>query len=780
MNSSGQIVLSNGTTASTIAGAGLSTVPAGNFPIGYVVLQYATATALVNPAVLDANIHQFTRGGGATAGANSDITSLTGLTTALSVGQGGTGVTSSTGTGANVLGTGPTLSTPQINSALLIQEIATPSNPGAGFDKLYTKSDGILYKLDSSGNEVPVGSGTGSGEINAVLNPSAGTNTSGWTAATNYSVSKDTSNSPLSPVTSTSLAMSTTTLSAESSTSGIYYSISTLPAGLTNKKLKVECYVTTPASSAGTWKLSIYAGSTRLALTTDSPVSTTLPAGFTGKFVAYFDATNATAYSVNFTQTARTSANTMYVTNVIVGPGIQPQGAVVSAWQAYTPTIAGVTTSANVAQYRRVGDSVEIEGSFTASGTSTALVTASLPSGLTINTSALAKGGTADDTLGNGIYSAATITQIYVTYGGSNTVSFGGQGNTARYGATVTVASPNAVDYRCIVPVNEWAGSGTVQLAQNDVEYAWNSSTTDANDTSSFGYGPNGASFINLTATRTKTVQFQTPIQPSDKIFLEWTRDGGVTWHDVAQSSSASSFATYTLQNVTDYGFGLQPSGNSTQIVVEFGRYRQPTGATYGATGTDWSGIAASSTFKWRVRKSSAGAAVGFGIVVPGTSSGLVSASGLPGNTTGNAISAGYVGQVITWTTPPATTSVTTTTFADWTNATFTLTPGIWLICASVAAKIVPPSSAGLNTYLSLQLYDATNSAQIAYKALSCGASTSSAGSVTNASLAFYNTVNLTSSTQYKLRYSYSGSLGTVLVYNETLSTSEFFAVRIA
>ncbi|HQU03496.1 MAG TPA: hypothetical protein PLT25_02140 [Acidocella sp.] len=42
------------------------------------------------------------------SGANADITSLTGLTTALSVAQGGTGVTSSTGTGSNVLSISPT------------------------------------------------------------------------------------------------------------------------------------------------------------------------------------------------------------------------------------------------------------------------------------------------------------------------------------------------------------------------------------------------------------------------------------------------------------------------------------------------------------------------------------------------------------------------------------------------------------------------------------------------------------------------------------------------
>ena len=67
--------------------------------------------AQLNTAVSDANV--------AAAGANSDITSITGLTTPLTVLQGGTGVTTSTGTGATVRGTSPTLTTPTFDSASL-------------------------------------------------------------------------------------------------------------------------------------------------------------------------------------------------------------------------------------------------------------------------------------------------------------------------------------------------------------------------------------------------------------------------------------------------------------------------------------------------------------------------------------------------------------------------------------------------------------------------------------------------------------------------------------
>ena len=44
-----------------------------------------------------------------------------------------------------------------ILGAMILTQISTPSNPSSGANKLYVKSDGKLYKLDSSGNEEQVG-----------------------------------------------------------------------------------------------------------------------------------------------------------------------------------------------------------------------------------------------------------------------------------------------------------------------------------------------------------------------------------------------------------------------------------------------------------------------------------------------------------------------------------------------------------------------------------------------------------------------------------------------
>ncbi|WP_321913593.1 hypothetical protein [Paraburkholderia sp. J11-2] len=86
---------------------------------------------------------------GAMSGANSNITSLSGLTTPLSVGQGGTGVTTSTGTGSVVFSNSATLVTPALG---------TPSSA------TLTNATGLPVATGISG----LGTGVAAGLANAV------------------------------------------------------------------------------------------------------------------------------------------------------------------------------------------------------------------------------------------------------------------------------------------------------------------------------------------------------------------------------------------------------------------------------------------------------------------------------------------------------------------------------------------------------------------------------------------------------------------------------------
>jgi len=667
-----RVLRSNGTNMS-LSQVALGTDVSGTLPIANGGTGQTTQQAAMNALAGTQTANRVLRSDG-TNTTLSQVALTTDVTGTLPVANGGTGITSlgagvatflgtpssanlasavtdETGSGSLVFGTSPTLSAPQVNSSLIVQQIATPSNPSAGFNKIYTKSDGLLYKLDSAGNEVAVGSGAGgSGEINAVLNPSAATDTTGWAAGTSHTVTKDTANSPLNGIVSTSFAIASSAaiaLGSQTSTSGVYDAI-TLPSGLQNRKLKVEFFFTTPASSAGTWAVALYQGSTKLALSTDSAGDTVLPSGVTGgKFTAYFDSSSSSSYSLNLVQRTRTSANTLYITNVIVGPGIQPQGAVVGEWASFTPTFGNFTlgNGTTSAFYRRVGANIEVKA-YISAGSSTSVtgtLTLTMPLSLNIDGTKIATTGATRETFGiwNIKDNGANNYLGYVTYDTATTVNFTQSGATSVVGATSPITMGTSDSFECLfsLPIAEWSGSGTVQLAQNDVEYASNSkSDSTVSDTTSFAYGPAGSLIPNgaVGTTYSRVVKFQSVIQPTD-LFIIQVDQGTGQWVDIDKRLGA-----YTMQSSISYGVQSEVT-DSTTCTVYFGNGGfRATGATYASNGSAWSGI---STWRWRLRKMSAGAAVGFGIVSPGVSAGLVSASGLPGNTTGNAIASGYVGE---------------------------------------------------------------------------------------------------------------------------------------
>ena len=121
----------------------------------------------------------------ASAGANSDITSLTGLTTPLTVAQGGTGVTSSTGTGAVVLNNTPTLIAPLLGtptSGVMTNVTGTAAGLTAG---TVTTNANLSGPITSVGNTTSVAAQTGTGstfvmnQSPVLITPMLGTPSSG-------------------------------------------------------------------------------------------------------------------------------------------------------------------------------------------------------------------------------------------------------------------------------------------------------------------------------------------------------------------------------------------------------------------------------------------------------------------------------------------------------------------------------------------------------------------------------------------------------------------------
>ena len=219
-------------------------------------------------------------------------------------------------------------------------------------------------------------------------------------------------------------------------------------------------------------------------------------------------------------------------------------------------------------------------------------------------------------------------------------------------------------------------------------EFAANSGDVTAaggsNPASNTVYGPAGVPVIAVNSStvtgwqQTKfDVQFQTQILPTDKISVELSSGNGV-WYEAATDIPP------VFQANAAYGI-LVRQINSTTVRVFFGNAgAYPTGATYGSASIDsWSGFTG---HRWRVRKVSGGAAVGF----------PVSARNIVGDTSGTAVPAGMIGELIksTWTTGSLTSGVHTV----FSNPGITLTPGVYDI--TVLCRMTPAGATTVSGFL--------------------------------------------------------------------------------
>lgn len=153
----------------------------------------------------------------------------------------------------------------------------------------------------------------------------------------------------------------------------------------------------------------------------------------------------------------------------------------------------------------------------------------------------------------------------------------------------------------------------------------------------------------------------------------------------------------------------------------------------------------------------------------------------IKGDTTGSAIAAGYVGEKITWASAPATQS-TTTSIADWTNASITLTAGVWLIQANICCVYITGLIAGDSGATLIRITDASNNIVENMDKQNAVRTAAASNTYCILSIPFSFVKSVNTSTTYKIRISHANSAGTGggIVYNESNNKSEFFAIRIA
>jgi hypothetical protein len=545
-------------------------------------------------------------------------------------------------------------------------ETTTPGNPIAGKLRVYGKSDNNLYFLNSSGTEQQVGSG--SGQKNYIQTSS--NTAAGWTSSANgnLTVTTDTTVADLPRPQTTKSAVVFTGVSGNSDYGFVNFQLdpsdynvkqqvsfsqacglagaASAIAGCAASNFRVDVYSCTVAWS-GTPANTCSGTATRLALSNDSAAVTALPA-LTGQFRTTFDAPGSAApYLQIRVGLNATTTHAIALSDVVVGPGIVTQGAAVSDDVAWTPTVSGFgTVTGLTANYAQVGDYIIGKVQFTAGTVAASLASITLPNSWT--TSDGVQQGSLQLVVGHWDRLTTTATAvkngvIQVASTASNLLFFGKEDytgtdspNTHLNGSSI-VGTGDIIELTFRVRIDQLVGSGTVNVTQNDCSYLSNSSTSDANDTTSFVYGPAGSTFPGaLTTMRNKRVRSLTPISSTTQLYLQ-VQVGGSTapWSTIGNGDSDTGIVPITYQtagaaaNTYGLGFNLGNIVNGTDIDVAFGHYAYANGATYGAAGASWN----TASGNWRVVVCQAGQAIGFGIYQAGgtTGAGLIPATGFPG-----------------------------------------------------------------------------------------------------------------------------------------------------
>jgi hypothetical protein len=154
--------------------------------------------------------------------------------------------------------------------------------------------------------------------------------------------------------------------------------------------------------------------------------------------------------------TSTTTAWTIKIDDLLYGPQAKLYGSAVTDWVSYTPTLSGGFSNGNSnatisARYKRVGDSIEIEGKITVGSSNTfaaSPLTISLPSGLSFDTSKI----------------GMDLGQAPIGFAQINDTSFGG-------GFKAFIARQSTTAFTVQVPFNN-AFSGTTFERMDGNSYA--------------------------------------------------------------------------------------------------------------------------------------------------------------------------------------------------------------------------------------------------------------------------------------------------------------------
>lgn len=402
-----------------------------------------------------------------------------------------------------------------------------------------------------------------------------------------------------------------------SANDAVYYAF-TLDAADKNKLMRLSFDYDGDANYvADDMTVDIYDVTNAAAIT---PSVTNIGAG-PGRFEALFVTTDSTSYRLRFNLSSGAAGGVtgLFIDDVRVTPELTVTANPKQPWTAFTAdwnsSYTHGTGGSEQYFYARDGQDmlIKVVIDVGSGGSISSTLQLTIPDGYTLDTSIHSPLGRGDPVgyahlynTGNSVYggmvvpASSTILRVAEIDGtngywdGTNPTSIGSGDNFGLFAR---------------IPIAEWAGS-VVTTANSRVEYAYTDTTWDGSD-STTKYGPSGGAMGgSITSSALKTITWQTPIQPTDKIWLEFSKDQ-VNWVEanMARLGSGNEPVVNQINAAGTNGSGVHVYGiSSTQTAVLFLQYKNIANDDSPAVAWD------SSSAYWRLCKSSNPLGIGTGL----------------------------------------------------------------------------------------------------------------------------------------------------------------------
>lgn len=406
-----------------------------------------------------------------------------------------------------------------VTASINFPDIATPATPSAGTTKIYSKTDGKLYKLTSTGVELEVGSGAGGGSINHIsLNPDAEAATTGWANFADGATLVDgTGGSPTGAISrqSTTILRGTNSFlyTAGGVGDGTGYAF-TVPNADKARQISISFdYAYSATVAEGAYQVYIYdVTNSKLIQPSGYKLGTGVSGTYYTHMATFQTSSSGTSYRLILWQSVATPGGNLYFDNVQVGPQIKSSGAPITDWvdESSSFVLNGFgTTTLDSIWTRRVAGSLEVRGTAKAGSTTGTMASITIPTKYVIDSTKIVNTGAqfvgefqqvkgaaggfniAQSTI---FYDGSDTAKVYITYQtasgvytkvATNTLVTTGDNCTfifsvpiAGWGSSVAMSSSDS--QRLVAFRARKAGSQTVTAA------AWNTmtfATTDVTET---------------------------------------------------------------------------------------------------------------------------------------------------------------------------------------------------------------------------------------------------------------------------------------------------------